>query len=256
VRLAALACRTTHGNPAFGIGRNEIMRMAPPRETYTPEIETLLVAARRRQYAAKHMIVNDGEMPTEMYFVLRGSVAVLMTDQDGHELILSYLGPGEFFGELGLFNSGAKRSAYVRARTECEVAIVGYDRFRHAICGRPELLLEVTAQIARRLLATSQKLGHLAFLDVTGRIARALLDLANDSEAIAHTDGTLVCITREELGRLVNCSPKMAGRVLRNLEEQGLIQVTGKRIVVTGFPSRPDGGEGANIFPGTGTRSG
>jgi len=82
------------------------------------------------------------------------------------------------------------------------------------------------------LRVASQKLGSLAFLDVTGRIARALLELAGDSQAIAHPEGALVRITREELGRLVNCSRKMAGRVLADLQARGLIDVQGKSIVV------------------------
>jgi CRP/FNR family transcriptional regulator, cyclic AMP receptor protein len=215
--------------------------MTLPRKPYTAEIETLLAAATRRRYAAKSRIVNKGETPTEMFFILQGSVMVLMEDLDGHDLILSYLGPGEFFGELGFFGVSAKRSAYVRARTECEIATIGYDRLKRSIRAQPELLLQFTMQIAERLRVTSEKLGHLAFLDVTGRIARALLDLARDSQAAAHPDGALVRMTREELGRVVNCSPKMVSRVLRNLEEQGLIQVHGKSIVVMGLAPQPPG---------------
>ncbi len=215
--------------------------MTLARKLYTAEIETLLAAATRRHYTAKSRIVNEGETPTELFFILKGSVVVLMEDQDGHELILSYLGPGEFFGELGFFGINAKRSAYVRVRTDCEIAAIGYGRLKQFIREQPELLLQLTMQIVERLRATSEKLGHLAFLDVTGRIARALLDLARDSQSVSHPDGTLVRMTREELGRLVNCSPKMVGRVLRNLEEQGLIQVHGKSIVVMGVPPQPPG---------------
>jgi CRP/FNR family transcriptional regulator, cyclic AMP receptor protein len=222
--------------------------MALPRKPYTAEIETLLAAATRRRYTAKSRIVNEGETPTEMFFILQGSVVVLMEDLDGHELILSYLGPGEFFGELGFFGINAKRSAYVRVRTDCEIAAIGYGRLKQLMHEQPELLMRLTMQIVERLRATSEKLGHLAFLDVTGRIARALLDLARGSQAAAHPDGTLVRMTREELGRLVNCSPKMVGRVLRNLEEQGLIQVHGKSIVVMGVDPQPPG---LNESPGT-----
>lgn len=206
--------------------------MATPPKAFTPEIEKMLASATRSRVAAKSVILREGETPTALFFILRGAVTVLMEDPDGHELILSYLGPGEFFGELGLFNPDLKRSAYVRARSECEIAQIGYDRFKQLIREQPELLLQLTAQIAERLRATSEKLGHLAFLDVTGRIARALLQLAHDSQAISHPQGMLVRITREELGRLVNCSREMTGKVLRNLEEQGLIQVQGKSIVV------------------------
>lgn len=208
------------------------MAAAPP--AFTPEIEKMLAAAARTRVAAKSLIVRKGETPSALYFILRGSVTVLVEDADGNELILSYLGPGEFFGELGFFNPAAKRSAYVRARSDCELAQISYDRFKQLIREQPELLLQLTARIAERLRTTSEKLGDLAFLDVTGRIARALLQLAGDSQAITHPDGMLVRITREELGRLVSCTREMTGKVLRNLEEQGLIQARGKNIVVIG----------------------
>lgn len=219
------------------------------------EIEALLAVGTRKRFAAKSLIVSEGDTPTEMFFVLRGSVVVLMEDPDGQELILSYLGPGEFFGELGFFGVDVKRSAYVRARTECEIARLGYDRLRRLVHERPGLLFHLTMQIAARLRATSEKLGRMAFLDVTGRIARTLLDLARDSQAVAHPDGTLVRMTREELGRVVNCSSKMAGRVLRDLEEQGLIQVHGKSIVVTEVAPEPDRRPGVGFLPETGTGS-
>ena len=94
--------------------------------------------------------------------------------------------------------------------------------------------MQLTEQIANRLRSTSRKISHLAFLDVTGRIARTLLELAKDSEAITHPDGMMIKITREELGRLVSCSREIAGKVLKGLEEQGLIQVSGRKIVIHG----------------------
>ncbi len=208
--------------------------MTLPSQSVTPEIKKMLATATHRRFAKGSLIVREGDPSSELFFILSGSVTVMMEDSDGHELILSYLGPGEFFGELGFFGGSARRSAYVRARSDCEVALIGYDRFKRMILEQPDLLLQITSQIAARLRATSEKLGHLAFLDVTGRVARTLLDLARDSQAITHPDGMLVRITREELGRLVNCSSKMTGKVLRNLEEQGLIQAHGKSIVVIG----------------------
>src|SRR5216684_2004489 len=197
-----------------------------------PEIAAMLQQATRKRCAPKSLIMREGENSDVLYFILAGSVTVLVEDPHGEELILAYLGPSEFFGELSLFDANAKRSASVRARTDCEVAVITYEIFRDLIQTAPSLLLPLIEQIARRLRAASQKLGDLAFVDVAGRIARALLDLAADSEAITHPDGMLVRITREELGRLVNCSRQMAGHVLFDLERQGLIEVHGKSIVV------------------------
>lgn len=195
-------------------------------------IDQLLALATRAHYAARCFIVHAGEPSTGLFYVLAGSVSVFIEDADGHTLILSYLGPGNFFGELGLFQKNATRSAWVRSRTECEIARISYNRFRQLTRETPELLAALTTQLAERLRAASEQLSSLAFLDVTGRIARSLLDLTRDSQASAHPEGSVVQVTRVELGRMVNCSPQMVARVLHNLEEQGLIQVQGRTIVV------------------------
>jgi len=203
----------------------------------TPLIVAVLPHARRVLYPAKKTVVRVGEESGEIYFILSGSVRVLVEDEEGHELILAYLGPGEFFGELGLFGGETRRSASVRTRTTTEVAIVSYRTFL-ALCRNDiDLLMHLAGQIATRLRATSQRMGHLAFLDVTGRIARALLELARDSQVVTHPDGALIKITREELGLLVNCTREMAGRVLHDLERQGLIEIHGQSIVVPGAHS-------------------
>jgi len=197
-------------------------------------LDEFLQRARRTTFPAKSMVMQEGDTPNALYYIIKGSVTVLMNDEDGHEIILAYLGPGEFFGEMCLFDADMRRSAWVRTRTECELATADYQTTTQLMDEVPELMHALAAQLAKRLRDTSLKVGRLAFLDVTGRIARALLDLAADSQAITHPDGMLVRITREELGRLVNCSREVAGKVLRDLETQGLIEVEGKSIVVIG----------------------
>lgn len=150
------------------------------------------------------------------------------------ELVLTYLNPGDFFGEMGMFDDQQSRSARVYARTECELAEMGYSRFRELAHNDPEILFQLSGQMATRLRKTSQKVGDLAFHDVTGRIARTLLDLTKHPEAMTHPDGMQISVTRQEIGRIVGCSREMAGRVLKNLEEQGLITAHGKKVVVFG----------------------
>jgi CRP-like cAMP-binding protein len=98
----------------------------------------------------------------------------------------------------------------------------------------PEVLYAMLAQLALRLRNTSRKVGDLAFMDVSGRVARALLDLCKQPDALTHPDGMQIRITRQELGRIAGCSREMVGRVLKNLEEETLISVSGKTIVVFG----------------------
>ena len=208
--------------------------MSVPGTAITPEIAAMLALAARKRYAAKSLIVSEGEKADALYYVVSGSVTVWVEDPEGGELILAYIGPGELFGELSLLGACRTRSASVRARGECELAVVTYRRFQELIERSPALLLPLAAQLAQRLQATSRKLGTLAFVDVAGRIARALLELAAESQAMTHPEGMLVRITREELGNLVSCSRQTASEVLWDLERQGLIRVRGKNIVVCG----------------------
>jgi CRP/FNR family cyclic AMP-dependent transcriptional regulator len=96
------------------------------------------------------------------------------------------------------------------------------------------VLFALTKQLADRLRDTTRKVGDLAFLDVTGRVARTLLDLCNEPDAMTHPDGMQIKVTRQEIGRIVGCSREMVGRVLKTLEDQGLVSVHGKTMVVFG----------------------
>lgn len=199
-----------------------------------PAIERFLEHCHRRQYPAKSVIIYAGDVPDVLYYIIKGSVTVLIEEEDGREIVLAYLNPGDFFGEMGLFMPEQKRSAWIRARVECELGEISYSKFRQLSTENPDILFELASQMAIRLQNTSRKVGHLAFMDVTGRVARTLLDLCQQPDAMTHPDGMQIRITRQEIGRIVGCSREMVGRVLKNLEEQQLISVKGKTIVVFG----------------------
>ncbi len=158
----------------------------------------------------------------------------MIEDHKGHEIVLAYLNPGDFFGEIGLFDAEHKRSAFVRAKIKCEIAQISYDRLKSLGDLFPDLLFSIASQLALRLRKTSRKVSDLAFTDVKGRVARTLLDLCKEPDAITHPDGMMVKVTRQELGRIVGCSREMVGRVLKDLEEDLLISVSGKSMVVFG----------------------
>ncbi len=192
-----------------------------------------------RNYPAKMTIVRPGDSGDRLLFVVEGSVSVSVEDEDGHELILAYLNKHDFVGEIGVFKTAEPRSAQVKTRTRSQMAEIAYDRFKmllnnelrdHAV----ELLIALGEQLSARLLITNRKYRDLAFMDVEGRIARTLLDLTKEPDAITHPDGMQLHITRQEIGRIVGCSREMAGRVLKELEDKGLITAHGKTIVVFG----------------------
>jgi CRP/FNR family cyclic AMP-dependent transcriptional regulator len=205
-----------------------VRREAP---ALSPGLRLFMQHARRRTVPSKTVLVSAGEAPEQLYHVLSGSVEVLIEDDGGNEIVLAYLSKGQFFGEMGLFGID-KRTAFVRARGRTEIAEMPYPRFRQLANETPSLTFEIATQLAMRLERTNRKLGDLAFVDVSGRIAHALLDLCNEPEAMTHPEGMQIRVSRQELSRLVGCSREMAGRVLKALEAQGLLQAHGKTIVL------------------------
>jgi CRP/FNR family cyclic AMP-dependent transcriptional regulator len=197
-------------------------------------VQRFLEHCHRRKYPTKSVIIYAGDKPDVLYYIIKGSVTVLIEDEDGHEIVLAYINSGGFFGEMGLFGEQPNRSAWVRTRSETEVAEISYPRFRALAKEDPDILLELTAQLATRLRKTSRMVSNLAFLDVTGRVAHTLLELCKEPDAMTHPDGMQIRVTRQEIGRIVGCSREMAGRVLKSLAEQGHIAVKGKTIVVFG----------------------
>jgi CRP/FNR family cyclic AMP-dependent transcriptional regulator len=215
------------------------MSIIKPPEQEPAYLKPFLSFCHRRRYPANTDIIHPGDPADILYYLIEGSVTILIEDEDGKEIILSYLNKGDFIGEMGLFTPQANRSVLVRTRSECMLAEISYSRLEQLFEAdlkiyTKELLYALGAQLTQRLLLTSRKVGHLAFLDVTGRIAGTLLELCKQPDAMTHPDGMQIRITRQEIGRIVGCSREMAGRVLKNLEEQGLIYVKGKTIVVFG----------------------
>ncbi|WP_305909566.1 cAMP-activated global transcriptional regulator CRP [Methylomarinum sp. Ch1-1] len=202
-------------------------------------LEQFLRLCHTRSYPAKVTIIRPGDVGDKLLFIVSGSVSVSVEDEEGRELILAYLNKNEFIGEVGVFKGPEVRTVTVKTRSRCQLAEISYDRFNQSLKRElrdyaPDILAMLGEQISSRLLITSRKYRDLAFMDVEGRIARTLLDLAKEPDAITHPDGMQIYITRQEIGRIVGCSREMAGRVLKELEDKGLISAHGKTIVVFG----------------------
>lgn len=202
-------------------------------------IEHFLRFCHKRRYPKNHDILIPGDTADKLYYIVDGSVSIAMKDPEDHTIILAYLNKGDFIGEIGVFYGTNTRQVTVRTRTDCILAEIAFSRFHKVLQGELEehatdILFALGRQLARRLLQTNRKVGQLAFLDVTGRIAKTLIDLCKEPDAMTHPDGMQIRITRQEIGRIVGCSREMAGRVLKDLHEEGLISAKGKTIVVFG----------------------
>lgn len=203
-------------------------------------LSLLLQYCHRRRYPAKAAIIRSGDAGNTLYYVVEGSCVVSMPNKDTSEdIVLAYLNKGDFIGEIGVFMGPRPRDVNVSTREPSQLAEISYDRLHQLLKGELsahaiEILSCFGRQLSTRLLDTSRKVRGLAFLDVSGRIAHMLLELARQPDALTHPDGMQIRVTRQELGRLVGCSREMAGRVLKNLEEKNMIWAKGKTIVVLG----------------------
>jgi len=203
-----------------------------------PTLETFLKHARRKTFDAKKIIIHEGDVSDSLYYIIEGSVNVQAENEAGDEIILAHLNEGDFFGESGLFefdeNDAGKRTAWVITRSKSILAEMSYNQFRKIAGEDPSIMFLLTSQIFGRLRKTSDKVRDLIFLDVKGRIAHCLLELAKEPDAMTHPDGMQIKSTRQDIAKMVGCSREMAGRVLKELEDEDLISAHGKTIVVFG----------------------
>jgi CRP/FNR family cyclic AMP-dependent transcriptional regulator len=206
-----------------------------------PAVQEFISKGRKRSFPPKQTILQAGEVPDSLYLILEGSVSVMLEDHEGREIVLAYLSAGDFFGEMCLFPEHEVRTAIVNSRVPTLVAHLGFDAFRHIAKDHPDIMFVIAEQLALRLRDTSRRLSDLAFLDVAGRTARALLNLAEKPEAKPHARGTLVRISRQEISKLVGCSREMAGRVLKRLEENGVLSSQGRSILLLGVRGTGEG---------------
>jgi CRP/FNR family transcriptional regulator, cyclic AMP receptor protein len=199
-----------------------------------PDFDNFLSKTKKYSYPANTLIFKEGDISETLYFILSGSISVVLHDDNNREIIIAYLNPGDFFGEMSLFDINMGRSTSVRTKESTVLAEINYENFKIYAETHPQILYILGRQMAQRLRNTTQKVADLSFLDATGRIASALLNLSKDPSAITHPDGMQIKLTRQELGKITNCSREMVGRILKDLQAQGLVEVSGKTIVIYG----------------------
>lgn len=200
-------------------------------------IEELCHYSNIQQYPKKGIIIRCGENADSLLYLIKGSVKVTVLDESGKEVVLTYLNAGDFIGEIGMFYRVKHRVAYVRARTSCLVAEIKYTRLEQLFQNelkhvQADILTAIGLQLSQRLLKTTRRVTQLAHMDVTGRVARILLDLCQEPEAMSHPEGTQLHISRQEIGRMAGCSRETVGRILQQMADEGMIDVRGMKIVV------------------------
>ena len=210
-----------------------IDNLTPSPSIHDPVVEWFLTQCHVHRYPAKYTLIQEGDDADSLYYIVNGSVSVFVKDDEHKEMLLTNLGQGEFLGEISLFEEKTQpRTACVKTKETCEIAEISYKKFKQIIHMNPDILMYLSAQMARRLRQTSRQVSNLAFLDVAGRIAQTLMNLTKQPDAMTHPEGMQIRITRQEIGQMVGCSRETVGRILKMLEDDGLISAHGKTIVV------------------------
>ena len=190
-----------------------------------------------KYYPEKSILMRPGDKGDTLFYLREGSVSISMENDEGEELILANLSQGDFLGEIGLFLDVGERSVTIRARTDCKTEEISYQQIKLLANTElkncyPSLLQNLSEQMAKRLLSATRKAGDLVFLDVAGRVEAALYELAAQPDAMRHDEGKQIKVTRQEISRMVGCSREMAGRVLKDLQDKGILWAHGKTMII------------------------
>jgi CRP/FNR family transcriptional regulator len=177
-------------------------------------------------------LFNEGETGDRLYVVLEGKIKLTRTASDGRENLLSVLGPSEMFGELSLFDP-RPRTASAIAVTECRLAGLGHDDLRPWLTGHPEVAVHLLQALAVRLRKTNEVMADLVFTDVPGRVAKALLDLAErfgqagENGLHVHHD-----LTQEELAQRVGASRETVNKALADFAARNWLRIEARAVVI------------------------
>lgn len=206
----------------------ETLKEVPLFQELSPEeLARVAEAARERTYPRNSVILFEDDPGDALFVVLAGQVKVVLIGEDGREVILSVLTDGDFFGEMSLIDD-EPRSAHVIAMDDARLLVLRREDFHQALDDHPRIALGLLRALSRRLRRADDKIGALVLLDVLGRVAKLLLELADDE------DGTTVTrkLTHHTIAQMVGSSRETVSRTMRDLVERNLIEVTRRAIVI------------------------
>jgi len=201
------------------------------KEVADPFVRELASLGRVRTYPKNSVFITEGDSSDSLFVVLKGKVKVFVSDNEGHEMILDTHGPGEYVGEMAL--DGNPRSASVMTLEPTTFSVVARDPIREAIRQNPDFALDMISKIIDRARLATNSVKHLALLDVYGRVARLLLEMA------VERDGKLAIpekITQQEISERVGASRDMVSRIFRDLTAGGYISVENRIITINKKP--------------------
>lgn len=211
----------------------ELLERVPFLRALSPgDRQALVPCFVHRQFRRGDIIFQKDEPGQSLFIIGTGSVRIYVPSSHGADLTLAVMGPGDFFGDLSLLDGGPRSASAVALSDTAAYALERSD-FVSLMRSRPEAALAVLEVVAQRLRETDQRASDLAFLEVRGRLARKLLELA-DRHGIAFDDGVLIdaAITQEDLASMIGVTRESVNRNLSLFRRQGLIGNRGRKLVI------------------------
>jgi len=195
------------------------------------ELQAMTAHAVTRAYPRNAVVLNEGDRTDSLYIILEGRVKAYVADASGKEAVLSTQGPGEYFGEMVL--DEGPRSASVMTLEACRFLVVPKADFKDFLVCNPVFAARVIEKLIHRIRTLTENVKSLALMDVYGRIARLLLDLAE------RRDGKLVItehLTQKDIASRVGASREMVSLIFKDLTAGGYIRSEGRNIVIERTP--------------------
>ncbi len=191
------------------------------------ELERFGELTREKAYPRGSVILFEDDPGDSLFVVRTGRVKVVLIGEDGREVILGVLGVGEHFGELALIDD-RPRSAHVIAMEDSKLLVLRRDDFRARVESSPTVAWSLLTELSRRLRRADDKIGGLVLLDVPGRIARLLLDLAEESGSAVIEKS----LTHQTIAQMIGASRETVSRAMKEFQDSGWVAVERRRITV------------------------
>jgi CRP/FNR family transcriptional regulator, cyclic AMP receptor protein len=174
----------------------------------------------KRRFRRGEIVVEQGRKSNSLFILLNGRARVLTADARGREVILAVLEAGSYVGEMSLIDNEA-HSATVRAEIQTDMLVLGRMEFSKCLPDSSELAYGILRGLVSRLRAADRQIESLALLDVYGRVARTLLDMAEDVDGVQLIRNK---VSRQDMAKVVGASREMVSRVMKDLEQRGVIE--------------------------------
>jgi CRP/FNR family cyclic AMP-dependent transcriptional regulator len=192
-----------------------------------PDLDRVAAISRERSYPRNSVILFEDDPGDALYVIAQGQVKVVLIGEDGREVILSVMGEGEFFGEMALIDD-EPRSAHVIAMEDSALLVIRREDFQDLLKQTPGIGLVLLRELSRRLRRVDEKVGSLVLLDVNGRVAQLLLELADE----AGSDRITRRLTHHTIAQMIGSSRETVSRTMRELVDKGSITVSRREIQI------------------------